>query len=47
MPRDPYPHEELVQELRQILCDMRSTTSISDDMDQYYVEATYAMGLLR
>jgi hypothetical protein len=39
MPRDPYPHEELVQELRQILCEMRSTHSISDDMDQYYVEA--------
>ena len=39
MPRDPYPHEELIQELRRILCNMRSTTSISDDMDQYYVEA--------
>jgi hypothetical protein len=39
MPRDPYPHEDLVQELRQILCEMRSTHSISDDMDQYYVEA--------
>jgi hypothetical protein len=39
MPRPAYPHEELVQELRQILCNMRSTTSISDDMDQFYVEA--------
>jgi hypothetical protein len=39
MPRDPYPHEELVQELRRILCNMRSTASISDDMDQFYVEA--------
>jgi hypothetical protein len=39
MPRPPHPHEELVQELRQILCNMRSTTSISDDMDQFYVEA--------
>ena len=39
MPRDPYPHEELVQELRRILCSMRHTSSISDDMDQYYVEA--------
>ena len=39
MPRDPYPHEELVQELRRILCGMRSTSSISDDMDQFYVEA--------
>ena len=39
MPRDPYPHEELVQELRRILCGMRSTHSISDDMDQFYVEA--------
>ena len=36
MPRDPYPHEELVQELRRILCGMRSTHSISDDMDQFY-----------
>jgi hypothetical protein len=39
MPRDPYPHEELVQELRRILSNRRSTTSISDDMDQFYVEA--------
>lgn len=39
MPRDPYPHEELVQELRRIVCEMRHTGSISDDMDQYYVEA--------
>ena len=39
MPREPYPHEELVQELRRTLCNMRSTTSISDDMDQFYVEA--------
>ncbi len=39
MPRPAYPHEELVQELRQILCNMHSTTSISDDMDQFYVEA--------
>jgi hypothetical protein len=39
MPRDPYPHEDLVQELRRILCNMRSTASISDDMDQFYVEA--------
>ena len=39
MPRDPYPHEELVQELRRILCNMRSTASISDDTDQFYVEA--------
>jgi len=39
MSRDPYPHEELVHELRRILCSTRSTASISDDMDQYYVEA--------
>ena len=39
MPRDPHPHEELVQELRQILCSTRSTASISDDTDQFYVEA--------
>jgi len=39
MPRDQYPHEELVRELRQILCNMPSTHSISDDMDQYYVGA--------
>ena len=39
MPRAPYPHEELVQELRRILCGLRFTTSISDDTDQFYVEA--------
>lgn len=39
MPRDPYPHEELVQELRWILCSTRSTASVSDDTDQFYVEA--------
>lgn len=39
MSRAPYPHEELVQELRRILCSRRSTASISDDMDQFYVEA--------
>ena len=39
MPRDPNPHEELVQELRRILRDLRSTASISEDMDQFYVEA--------
>lgn len=39
MARARFPHEELVQELRQLLSNMPSTTSISDDMDQYYVEA--------
>jgi hypothetical protein len=39
MPRPAYPHEELVQELRRILSNMRSTSSIADDMDQYYVGA--------
>lgn len=39
MPREPYPHEELVQELRRILRQMRSTQSISDDMDEFYVKA--------
>ena len=39
MSRAPYLHEELVQELRRILCNMRSTASISDDTDQFYVEA--------
>jgi len=38
MPREPYPHEKLVQELREIVRGMRSTTSVSDDMDQFYVE---------
>jgi hypothetical protein len=39
MSRAPYPHEELVQELRRTVCGLRSTTSISDDMDQFYVKA--------
>jgi len=39
MARSPYPHEDLVQELRQLLCNMRSTHNISDDADQYYAGA--------
>jgi len=39
MPRAPYPHEALVQGLRRILCGMRSSHSISDDMDQFYAGA--------
>ena len=39
MARAPYPHEDLVQELRELLCNMPSTHNISDDMDQYYVGA--------
>lgn len=39
MPRPPHPHEHLVQELRELLTNMPSTHSISDDSDQYYVDA--------
>ncbi len=39
MPRKPYPHEELVQEIREIITGMRSTHSISDDSDQWHVGA--------
>ncbi len=37
--RKPYPHEELIQEIREIITGMRSTHSISDDSDQWHVGA--------
>jgi hypothetical protein len=39
VPRKPFPHEALVHELHSVLRTVRSTQSISDDMDQFYVEA--------
>ena len=39
MKRKPYPHEELVQELREIGVSLNTRRFISDDMDMYYVEA--------
>ncbi|MFO8072554.1 MAG: hypothetical protein R6V85_11830 [Polyangia bacterium] len=38
MRRKPYPHEELVQELREIGVSLNRRRFISDDMDMYYVE---------
>jgi len=37
--RKKYPHEEIVQEIRELVVSTRYTTTYSDDMDQYYTEA--------
>ena len=38
MPRRPYPHEELVRELKKIIANLSYQITYDDDTDQWYTE---------